>query len=353
MDKNLLSVQYLRGLAALAVVIAHGYAHPLLTPGLWAARLGQLGVVVFFVLSGFIMVAISGTGRFSATDFLGRRITRIVPLYWLFTSVIALVAALAPSLLKSTAFTWPHYLLSLLFIPHEAPGGSYSPLLSLGWTLNYEAYFYLCFALLAFMTARGRVAALTILFSAMAVAGSLSPIQVPVIGFFADLYPLAFCAGAVLGLLHAEQRIPALGRPVLAISGLAALAGLVVSFGLAPTPAIDIVAFSGLTVFAVALLAAGLVAENRLPRIALLKDMGDASYATYLLHMFVIGLCVALGTRFFGVEPGVVDPTVLAASIALSLLGGSLVHHLLEKPLIRLFRARPGRRTGLSQPARA
>ena len=70
MDAKLYSVQYLRGLAAVLVVIAHASAHPLLAPTYLQLRLGQFGVYLFFVISGFIMVAISGAGKFSALEFL-------------------------------------------------------------------------------------------------------------------------------------------------------------------------------------------------------------------------------------------------------------------------------------------
>jgi exopolysaccharide production protein ExoZ len=70
---------------------------------------GRSGVILFFVISGLIMIYISGAGPFSASTFLKRRAIRIVPLYWLFTSFAALLAALAPSLFKNTVFTWPHF----------------------------------------------------------------------------------------------------------------------------------------------------------------------------------------------------------------------------------------------------
>ena len=63
MERRLYSIQYLRGLAAISVVIAHAGAHPISDPSYILDRLGQLGVTLFFVISGFIMVAITGTGR--------------------------------------------------------------------------------------------------------------------------------------------------------------------------------------------------------------------------------------------------------------------------------------------------
>ncbi|RYG23519.1 MAG: acyltransferase, partial [Burkholderiales bacterium] len=140
---KLYSVQYLRAAAALLVVVAHAFSYQMGLGNPLVVEAGEVGVTLFFAISGFIMVHVTGPGSFSAGDFLVRRIVRIVPLYWLFTALAASLAVLAPALFKTTVFTWPHFIQSLLFIAHEAPNrGGTSPLLSLGWTLNYEAFFY-------------------------------------------------------------------------------------------------------------------------------------------------------------------------------------------------------------------
>ena len=103
--RTLWTVQALRGAAALMVVIGHGqsaaagivdaaggdFARSRLMP--WGA-----GVDLFFVLSGFIMVHASARlfGREGArAEFLRRRLVRIVPLYWLVTTVFLLLLAAA------------------------------------------------------------------------------------------------------------------------------------------------------------------------------------------------------------------------------------------------------------------
>lgn len=144
--QKLYSIQHLRACAALLVLFAHAFSYQIGVDNPIIVAAGRLGVILFFGISGFIMVYISGGGSFPALDFLKRRAIRIVPLYWIFTSLAALLAALAPSLFQTTQFTWPHYLQSLFFIVHEAPErGGVSPILSLGWTLNYEIYFYIVF----------------------------------------------------------------------------------------------------------------------------------------------------------------------------------------------------------------
>jgi exopolysaccharide production protein ExoZ len=341
MAGKLYSVQYLRGLAALLVVVAHASAHPLAEPTYLQARLGEFGVYLFFVISGFIMVAISGSGQFSALEFLKRRAIRIVPLYWIFTTLAALLALLLPALFKSTVFTVPHYLQSMLFIPHEAPGrGGTSPLLSLGWTLNYEVFFYLAFAVLAGLAATGRVVALTVGFVALYLAGAVLQPTDPLLGFYMDHAVLAFVAGAWVGLGHLKgvfARLPKAALPALA--GLA-LVGAIVAFGLDQTPYETAPAFVALVVLAVALLVVGLAREAALPRSAWLEQQGDASYATYLTHMFVVGAVVGVGTRLLPEGP-LSYFGMVSVAIGLALVIGVVVHERIEKPLLRLLHRRP------------
>lgn len=340
MAGKLYSVQYLRGLAALLVVIAHASAHPLADPTYLQLRLGEFGVYLFFVISGFIMVAISGSGPFSALEFLKRRAIRIVPLYWIFTTLAALLALLAPTLFKSTVFTLQHYMQSMLFIPHEAPGrGGTSPLLSLGWTLNYEVFFYLAFALLAGLAATGRVVTLTIAFVALYVAGATLKPTDPLLGFYMSYAVLAFVAGAWVGLGHIKGVFARLTGPaMLGLLGLAVVA-VIVAFGLDQTPYETAPVFVALVVLAVALLVLGLVREAVLPRSTWLERLGDASYATYLVHMFVVGAVVGVGTRLLPDGP-VSYFGMVAAAIGLALVAGVIVHERIEKPLLRMLHKR-------------
>ena len=80
MRQKFISIQYLRGFAAMFVLASHALLYPLVEHNLAYGRLGWMGVILFFVISGFIMVAVTGEGRFSARDFLRRRFTRIVPM---------------------------------------------------------------------------------------------------------------------------------------------------------------------------------------------------------------------------------------------------------------------------------
>ncbi|HEY1447080.1 MAG TPA: acyltransferase, partial [Caulobacteraceae bacterium] len=149
--KPLVSIQYLRAAAALGVVAFHALQ--------WrdgGFNLGRAGVDLFFVISGVIMWRVTGAREARPAQFLWRRLTRVAPLYWLVTLIMAVLAALWPTFLTNVHPGLGHLLLSLAFIPHLDPRGLPFPLLPLGWTLNYEAVFYLVFAAALFAPRRAQ-----------------------------------------------------------------------------------------------------------------------------------------------------------------------------------------------------
>ncbi len=145
---TLYSIQYLRAVAAYLVVLFHISA-TLNGKGSDIAvfETGAIGVDIFFVLSGFLMAMIVGQRREIDGQFLLRRIIRIAPLYYLLTSVLFVIAALAPDFLVSDRLNFAQLFASFLFIPFPSADGSLAPILSLGWTLNYEMFFYCLIAL--------------------------------------------------------------------------------------------------------------------------------------------------------------------------------------------------------------
>lgn len=356
MEGKLYSVQYLRAVAATLVVIAHAGAHPLSDSFYVLDRFGQLGVTLFFVISGFIMVAITGTGRVAPVDFLRRRVIRLVPLYWAFTTLAAVLALVAPSLFKSTVFTVPHYLQSLLFIPHAAPGtGSASPLLSLGWTLNYEMFFYVCFAACAFFVATTRVAVLTVAFGALCVFGLVFRPTGVALQFYANPSLLAFVAGMWVGLAHVHGRIAALPRASMWAGAAIAVLGLIVAFAIDREPGEHATSFVALVVFAVAVVTVGQRGEALWPRWRVLELLGDASYATYLVHMFVVGAAVAVIGRLAGFDNPAMYLGMIALCTVVSTAAGTAAHLWFEKPVLRWLRGRPAsaRVTGRKAVAQA
>ena len=367
--KTLVSIQYLRGLAALAVVVYHvlQWRHG-------GFETGRAGVDVFFIISGLIMWRITARerpfrhganksaappsplcgaggiltrdagegdhevvegaqGRVTTGAFLWRRLTRVAPAYWLATLTVGAVALAWPRFLVHVRPTWPHLALSLAFIPHNDPEGLPFPLLAPGWTLNYEAVFYLVFAAGLAVRESRRLWLVTGALAAIAAAGFAYH---PAYTLGANPMMLQFAAGVWLGKLAGDKALPgrAWGAGLL-LGGLAIFTGFVITgyvnelwrpliWGV---PALMIVAG------AVSLEASGAMV-NWPP----LKSLGDASYSLYLWHVPVVAL-VAHG--FAEGRSWLFLPAAVTAAVFAGLASRALV----EKPALALLR-RGGSRVG-------
>ena len=143
------SIQYLRGFAAMAIVIFHLHIQlqRLEYFGPFPQWLSS-GVDVFFVISGYIMWSTTIDRHMSPIEFMARRGIRVVPLYWTVTTLFVTGMFLSPNVFQSSAFSLPHVLSSYLFFPYEHPvTHALEPVVIPGWTLNYEMFFYILFAI--------------------------------------------------------------------------------------------------------------------------------------------------------------------------------------------------------------
>ena len=338
MRQKFITIQYLRGFAAMLVLASHALLYPLVEHSLAFGRLGWLGVILFFVISGFIMVAVTGEGKFSAPDFLRRRFIRVVPMYWAATLLAAALALFAPQLFKTTVYDGAELVMSLLFIPfHNPVSGGIHPLYKLGWTLNYEVFFYVCFAILAFLGAGARVVWLTAAFTALALAGLIFEPQPAIPQFYTSFMPLAFCAGAWLGLATLRGRVGALPQQAIYAAVVIGLAALVEGFAWGHDLVEDGFAFIGLVTFASALVLLAVRFEPFLPRIALLERIGDASYSIYLVHIYEVAILASLAFKLLDPANLWADYFVAAVSIVGGTALGIVLYQLVEKPLLGFF----------------
>lgn len=321
--KALRSIQYLRAAAAMGVVAFHACQW-----GGGAFNVGRAGVDVFFVISGVIMWRITAARETTPAMFLWRRISRVVPLYWLITLVTAATVALWPALLPNVYPRWGHLLLSLAFIPHLDPRGLPFPLLPPGWTLEYEAVFYVVFAAALTAPRRRQAAIVCAALFAIVAAGVILDDPVYILG--ANPLMWEFAAGIAVANLAEEGALP--GRRGGWLLMAAGLAGLTIPamFG----------AFSELGrpfIWGVpaALIVAGALAVERdggAPRGPAVSRLGDASYALYLVHLPVQAIVAhTLGAA----NAWLFVPVALAASIG----AGLACHRWIETPLIRLVRS--------------
>ena len=133
------NLQALRIYAAIPVILYHTNFR---LPGV--RQIGVFGVHMFFLLSGYIMASICDT---DSTAFVRRRLIRIIPLYWTLTLALYSVAWKFPHLMNATRALPSELLKSLFFIPFQKSNGLYQPILFVGWTVNYEMFFYIMLSL--------------------------------------------------------------------------------------------------------------------------------------------------------------------------------------------------------------
>jgi peptidoglycan/LPS O-acetylase OafA/YrhL len=349
----LLNIQALRGLAALLVVMVH--LEPLaracgLPPR--ATAFGHSGVDVFFVVSGLIMV-VTTWRRPTAQAFLRNRLTRVAPLYWTVTLAVFGLALAAPGLLQATRADPVHLLQSLAFIAYVRDDGMMQPIISLGWTLNYEMAFYLVFAL--GLLAPGRLAGIGVSLALLLAAVAAGPLLAPgdrVLAFYTDPLILEFAAGMLLGVLAGAELLPAHRgwRWPAAAAGAAALAVMLVAGRIWPHTSRALVFGAPATV----LVAAALVAERAGLVLAQgwIQTLGAASYAIYLTHLFCTQLAAKIVERLADAAPWL--PWLMwPVALALVVVVGVQTHLRLELPLTRLARRWRPRRSPLALPNEA
>ncbi len=333
-----------RAVAVTLVAVAHGVAHRYgHAPGPFRMA-GLYGVILFFVISGFIMTYTTGTGRFDPRQFLDRRIRRVIPIYYVTNAVLLAVVLLAPSLFARTTFEPTHFLKSLLFIPAYDPSGSGEiwPFFKLGWTLNYEMFFYAVFAALFAFTLLVRLSILTVLFVGLVLVGASADISSAIPRFYTQAIILPFVAGAWLGAFDLRGRT---SLPPVVAWGLLVASSIVVgilAMGHGGSPEAVPVQLSLTLCCAVQIAAVVSLVDGgnrRLPAFVLL--LGDASYSIYLTHMYAVGAVTAVARRL----PDYMLYPSMAAAGAAGILSGIIVYLLVERPMNRAIRngARPKR----------
>ena len=329
---NLPGIQILRGLAACSVLVHHVLeeSQPLFGGRIPAplVLLGAGGVDLFFVISGFIMYYTNqgGFGKAGASaDFFIRGVIRIVPLYWLCTFVV--VAANAAGLYASKYISASALALSLFFLPNA------NIILGVGWTLNYEMYFYSVFAIwLFFGTSRsGIFGVLSSIPLIMVVSWSL-PSSVAR-SFLGNPIALEFCFGFALGVAFTRGWIsPRICRAPLLVG----VAGFVLGTSFGPRDGTAGLApearflFWGLPA-ALLLMSAFSVSEvkGRVGKAVL--ALGDASYSIYLTHAFVMTTYARI-IKTYPVS-NIPRPIWMLLPIIVSILVGFATYRLFEQPM--------------------
>jgi exopolysaccharide production protein ExoZ len=335
---NFLTIQALRAVAALLVVLFHAFET-------WGERVdpaapgvnwenGAAGVDIFFVISGFVMVIssrrlIAQPGAW--LTFLRHRVVRIVPLYWLLTTVKILAVVVLGGIVLWTGLDFNFVAGSYLFFPVTDSAGHFRPVLPVGWTLTYEFMFYLLFA------------------AALAIRVDILRIVVPGLGLIAiaalartDAWPAwtilfdTIVVEFVFGVMLARWTLRGF-RLTPAIAGALVIGGFGLILMLPMISENARVVTWGMPALAIVTGAVSLepFVARLLPR--WLLALGDASYSLYLSHGFVLAAFGVLVGRFF--SPGLwMEGLTILLCLIISSIAGWMVFILVESPMLHAMR---------------
>jgi exopolysaccharide production protein ExoZ len=311
------SLQILRFVAAAMVVYVHAAQTAFAATGSVGllpyniAGLGLTGVDIFFVISG-VVIAKTAPGL-TPGQFAWRRIRRIVPLYFVCCIPAAIVAAPA-------GFGWRELVATFLLWP--ATDVMTAPLLSVAWTLSFEMLFYASATLV--LLNRWWALALAGLY---VVAFCFRPFA-PIFEFLGNPIIIEFLFGIAIA------RAPKLDVGIPAIFTGAAMLVLAGVLGLAPVGGtLDFLRGDDnlRRVFVCGIPATIIVYGTMQIRTtpSAWTYLGDASYALYLVHTFMVTPLQALWTKF----PIPAD-AIIAIGLITSVLFAWRVHELVEKPML-------------------
>ncbi|MCR6794678.1 acyltransferase family protein [Bacillus paranthracis] len=345
MENRMYSLQSIRGIAAILVLLHHAsfiinkYHNYEYVGGIF--HYGSLGVDLFFILSGFIIYYLhhSDIGEPKRVGtFLKKRTIRVYPAYWIVTLVLVPVYFLAPTMGLGYERDFFVIIKSLLLIPQ-----SHDPILGVGWSLVYEIYFYLIFSLFI-LTNRKFSIAVTLLWMAttsyLLVSNTLGS-QDYILKFLFSPLIVEFLLGCLIAYLTLNYNLKKYKS--LLLTG---IIGLIVSLFIQYLGVITIdregifrTLIYGVPSFFLIFGLIVLEKQGRFKNNKFLTFLGDASYSIYLVHLPAISFLNKMFTslNLFNSIGHFLTTTIC---VIIATLAGCGFHILVEKPLLKYMRRR-------------
>ncbi|MDO3644438.1 acyltransferase [Mucilaginibacter sp. L3T2-6] len=325
-------IQLLRAVAALSVVFFHCHFREIET--------GTFGVDIFFVISGFIIAYMVNQ---STRQFMVKRIIRISPLYFLATFLTMALAFIRPQWFNHVIISTEALVKTILFIPYQIKGSG--PILSSGWTLNNEMFFYVAMFLCIIIFKKKKYlvpACGGMLILLLIVLNSFNKDTITAYSHVLRFYRNGLLPEFIYGLAlyyfwdyHRTHKTKT-GDAIMIGAGLVAFALMIyfdLSNSLAGTPRnIRYGIPSLLFVNAFVVLEGWINEKNRIVKVWL--KLGDASYAMYLFHPFVIYFLLRVVYPKIPVTRGLllIDLSeVIFAMVSVALVS-ALIYELIDKP---------------------
>ena len=201
MKNELNQIQWLRAIAAILVVITHftgkAYSVKLLDHEFSS---GAIGVDIFFIISGFIMMYVSYLKKQYPIKFILNRFIRILPVHYFFLFILIIIFLIKPDVINSSVsktYVWESFLL----VPALRNDAEYlNPVI---WTLCYEMMFYLIFCVsLNLKNLTTSAIATTLVISAIVFSGFFYKGDNIYISAATDSISLEFCYGMLLYVFY-------------------------------------------------------------------------------------------------------------------------------------------------------
>lgn len=201
MKNELNQIQWLRAIAAILVVITHftdkAYSVKLLDHEFSS---GAIGVDIFFIISGFIMMYVSDLKKQYPIKFILNRFIRILPVHYFFLFILIIIFLIKPDVINSSVsktYVWESFLL----VPALRNDAEYlNPVI---WTLCYEMMFYLIFCVsLNLKNLTTSAIATTLVISAIVFSGFFYKGDNIYISAATDSISLEFCYGMLLYVFY-------------------------------------------------------------------------------------------------------------------------------------------------------
>lgn len=306
-----------RGFAAFSVLLCHAVELGLPPQLQFFTYFGDWGVCFFFVLSGFIIYHVHaddiGKGQ-AASNFLQRRLLRIVPTYWLLLTTALLLRAYVANPDYAVEMT-SYFLLKNYFL---LPGGTL--FISPAWTLRHELLFYGIF-LLAILNRSAGLSCfaiwLCIILWHTYTSGVDDGKYHPAIETLASYRNLFFFVGLAISYLYLQGKI--------SIAIVASATAACMAFALGAYIPILLAVCATLVSTCAALSTKGIALAP------IFMWFGAISYPLYLFHRTSFLISHGIFKRL-----GVDDtwPMLLAASIAIALTTAHLIHRYFERPVL-------------------
>lgn len=307
------NIQGLRAIAASMVVIGHAGLGGVITLPFWVDMFANGGVDLFFVISGFIICEVAANSNRGPLDFLGRRLWRIFPLYWIVLCVSAGMWTLGIFVWNQTVFPL-HPAIDYILLLTTA-----NRFLPAAWTLVFELYFYVCVSIILIASRKYFYPILAFwIFGEVVSIAALGPNGPPPISAMS----LDFAFGCIIAWLNAKNMIR-YNSTFGAIGLIFFACGDWVSATVPFPPGIDLVTRLLTLGIGSALIVYAAVGFERcgLKFSRVLSRLGDASYSLYLWH----GPLIVFAMKF-GVGPLIV-PLIFATALA--------SYRWIEAPLLR------------------